>query len=101
VKTRLAITLVFCGCLSAQQPHASTDYCGICQRDSRGRIKRSGSARRAFRRTHPCPATGSTHGPCPNFVIDHIKALKHGGADDPSNMQWQSLAEAKTKDRTE
>jgi hypothetical protein len=34
-------------------------------------------------------------------VVDHIKALKRGGADDPSNMQWQTKAEAKAKDRIE
>ncbi len=34
-------------------------------------------------------------------VIDHIKALKRGGADDSSNMQWQTREEAKAKDRTE
>jgi hypothetical protein len=30
-----------------------------------------------------------------------VKALKHGGADDPSNMQWQTTAEAKAKDKWE
>jgi hypothetical protein len=34
-------------------------------------------------------------------VIDHIKALKHGGADAPSNMQWQTIAQARAKDRVE
>jgi hypothetical protein len=29
-------------------------------------------------------------GTSPGYVVDHIKALKHGGADDPSNMQWQT-----------
>ena len=30
-----------------------------------------------------------------------ILPLKRGGADDPSNMHWQSSAEAKAKDRVE
>jgi hypothetical protein len=30
-----------------------------------------------------------------------VQALKHGGADAPGNMQWQTLAEAKAKDRIE
>jgi hypothetical protein len=34
-------------------------------------------------------------------VIDHVKPLKRGGADDPSNMQWQTKAAARTKDRIE
>jgi hypothetical protein len=58
-------------------------YCQTCQRTSSGRIRRSASARRAFKESHPCPATGSSAGACPGFVIDHIKALKHGGSDTP------------------
>jgi hypothetical protein len=34
-------------------------------------------------------------------VIDHIKPLACGGADDPSNMQWQTREEAKAKDKWE
>ena len=32
-------------------------------------------------------------------MIDHVRALKHGGADAPSNMQWQTTAAAKAKDK--
>jgi hypothetical protein len=81
--------------------HPSSIKCIGCERDSGGRIKRSPAARAAFERSHPCPATGKTTGACPGYVIDHVKALKHGGADDPSNMQWQTEAEAKAKDRIE
>lgn len=58
-------------------------------------------ARAAFVRTQPCPATGKTRGACPGYVVDHIIPLACGGPDAPSNMQWQSVAEAKEKDRTE
>jgi hypothetical protein len=34
-------------------------------------------------------------------VIDHVTALKRGGADDPSNMQWQTIDAAKAKDKVE
>jgi hypothetical protein len=34
-------------------------------------------------------------------VVDHIEALKHGGLEEPANMEWQSTDEAKAKDRTE
>jgi hypothetical protein len=34
-------------------------------------------------------------------VIDHVKPLACGGADTPANMQWQTRAEAKAKDRWE
>jgi 5-methylcytosine-specific restriction endonuclease McrA len=34
-------------------------------------------------------------------VVDHIIPLKRGGADSPSNMQWQTIEEAKQKDKWE
>jgi hypothetical protein len=34
-------------------------------------------------------------------VIDRILPLACGGADAPNNMQWQSVADAKSKDKTE
>lgn len=70
-------------------------------RDSRGRIKRSKAAINAFKRQQPCPATGSSSGRCPGYVIDHVNPLECGGADAPSNMQWQTVAEGKAKDKTE
>ena len=71
------------------------------QRDAHGRIARSAKARDSFRHAHPCPATGKPRGRCPGYVIDHVVPLKRGGADSPANMQWQTTAEAKAKDRTE
>ena len=65
------------------------------------RIKRSAAAKRAFQKSSPCPATGKTTGPCKGYVIDHVKPLACGGADAPSNMQWQTTAAAKLKDKTE
>jgi hypothetical protein len=70
-------------------------------RDSNGRIKRDPAARGAFQRSNPCPSTGKKSGACPGYVIDHVRPLKRGGADSPSNMQWQTTAEARRKDRTE
>jgi hypothetical protein len=63
--------------------------------------KRSREARDAFKRAHPCPSTGKKSGACPGYVIDHIKPLKRGGVDAPSNMQWQTKAAAKQKDKWE
>jgi hypothetical protein len=37
----------------------------------------------------------------PGYVVDHVKPVCAGGADHPSNMQWQTKAEAKKKDRLE
>ena len=62
---------------------------------------RHASTVRAFRRLHACPATGKHAGACAGWVIDHRIALACGGADDPANMQWQTAAEAKGKDRWE
>lgn len=64
-------------------------------------IKRSKAARDAFMRSHPCPANGHTRGACPGYVVDHIIALKRGGPDAPSNMQWQTVQAAKAKDKWE
>lgn len=63
--------------------------------------ERSATARAEFRRANPCPATGRRSGACPGHVIDHIEALDCGGADAPFNMQWQTRAAAKAKDRVE
>jgi len=71
------------------------------KRDKHGRIKRSSAAKHSFERQHPCPSTGRTSGRCPGYVVDHVRPLECGGADAPSNMQWQTVAAGKAKDRTE
>lgn len=70
-------------------------------RDNSGRIARSYSAKREFKKLHPCPSTGKSSGSCPGYIIDHIKPLKRCGADAPANMQWQTIQEARDKDRIE
>jgi hypothetical protein len=37
----------------------------------------------------------------PGYVVDHIIPLKRGGADEPWNMQWQTITEGKAKDARE
>jgi hypothetical protein len=76
-------------------PHSSVT------RDSHGKIKRSRAAKDAFERQNPCPSTGKTSGSCRGYVVDHKQPLECGGADAPSNMQWQTVAAGKAKDKTE
>jgi hypothetical protein len=62
---------------------------------------RSSGAKVEFKREHPCPTIGARSGACGGYVIDHIVPLACGGADAPANMQWQTIAEAKAKDKWE
>ena len=62
---------------------------------------RSAAAKRAFKQLHPCPANAKSRGRCPGYVIDHVIPLDCAGADDPTNMQWQTIAEGKAKDKWE
>ncbi len=78
-----------------EEKHGSTPAVVTVARDTDGRIKRTASARHAFE-----VRTGYPKGR-PGYVIDHIKPLACGGADDPSNMQWQTIEAAKAKDRVE
>lgn len=54
-----------------------------------------------FRLANPCPSTGQTNGACAGYVIDRVIPIVCGGAEDPSNMQWQTIAQAREKDRWE
>jgi hypothetical protein len=64
-------------------------------RDANGKIKRSESAKREFMRMRGYPDGR------PGYVVDHIIPLKRGGCDCASNMQWQTIQEAKAKDKWE
>ena len=64
-------------------------------RKANGKTKRSAAAKAAFMRQ-----SGYPHGR-PGYVVDHIVPLACGGADAPSNMQWQTVQQAKAKDKVE
>jgi hypothetical protein len=68
---------------------------------AKGRIARSATAKHAFQKSHPCPTTGKTSGACKGYVIDQVEPLKRGGADSPGNMQWQTTAAARAKNKVE
>lgn len=73
----------------------SSSACTSCERDKNGTIKRDPKAKAEFMRE-----TGYPEGR-PGYVVDHRVPLECGGSDSPSNMQWQTKAEAKAKDKTE
>lgn len=70
-------------------------------RDKHHRIARSQTELRTFKRHNPCPSTGRRSGSYPGYVIDHIDPLCNCGADVSENMQWQTVSDAKIKDRWE
>jgi hypothetical protein len=65
------------------------------------REHRSAKAKAIFAYEHPCPSTGIAEPHCPGYVIDHVNPLACGGPDAPSNMQWQTIADGKAKDKWE
>jgi hypothetical protein len=64
-------------------------------------VERSHAERHAFVVRHPCPSTGMPSGSCPGWIVDHIIPLCAGGPDKRTNMQWQTVSDAKAKDREE
>jgi hypothetical protein len=75
----------------------TSSFCSNCPRDKHGHIKHSTAAKDEFRTLHPCPSTGKKSGACPGYVIDHIKAIKLGGIDSPSNLQWETIKQRKLR----
>ena len=63
---------------------------------------RSVTQKHNFIRANPCPAqVAHKKYSCPGYIVDHIEALACGGPDIPANMQWQTIAESKAKDKWE
>lgn len=59
-----------------------TDKNGVKRVQKTGKIYRDYKAVNDFKRKNPKPNDGHA------YDVDHIKPLKAGGADTPSNMQW-------------
>jgi len=97
----LCCTIVFALGGDPGQSRSSSYRAPASGRTSYGAARRSHSARSAFVRQNPCPATGKTSGRCPGYVVVHKIPLKCGGADDPSNMEWESKAAAHAKSRAD
>lgn len=85
------IGLLLVAVLAADPPCAGN----IAPRDAR--------AKKGFMEAHPCPG-GKDKGAkrrCRGYVVDHICPLRCCGLDKPQNMQWQTKAQGKAKDRWE
>jgi hypothetical protein len=79
-------------------------YCGVPKRAADGTIARRTDVLVAFKKAHPCPATGKMSGACGGWAIDHVIPLACGGCDAVSNLQWlpNSIKSSTTgKDRFE
>lgn len=74
--------------VSQADPLLETRYCGSPKRNANGEIVRRADVLAAFRKVHPCPATGLTKGACPGWQIDHVLPLANGFCDYVINMQW-------------
>jgi hypothetical protein len=89
---RILLVIVLCAvAVCSASTHRSTTH----------RYPRSRAVTSAFQRSHPCPSTGRKSGACPGYRKDHVIALCAGGSDSASNLQWQTTAAAKAKDKTE
>lgn len=86
---------------TAHEAAGTHDAAQVLRRDKNGKIARDRNARAAFVRANSCPATGKTSGACPGYIVDHVVPLKRGGPDSPTNMQWQTKADAAAKDKVE
>lgn len=69
-------------CEARKRSETYTDADGAKRVQKTGKIYRDYKAVREFKTKHPKPNDGHA------YDIDHVKPLKAGGADKPSNMQW-------------
>ena len=75
----------------------ATHASGTAMGESRGTPLRFGR----FAATILVRQQGSLPADVLDYVIDHVQALRHGGSDMPGNMAWQTVSEARAKDRVE
>lgn len=111
IKMKLStVALLACASLAAcatpLDPLTEYRYCGPPARTEDGRIKRSREVLRAYKKLHPCPATGLSAGACPGWSINHTIPLASGGCDAVYNLDWmpnaiKSCARPECRDRWE
>lgn len=95
MRLTLLVLLALAGAVAAQpaseRPVSALEeqrYCGPPKRNARGEIIRRADVLTAFKRAHPCPATGLSTGACTGWAIDHVIPLACGGCDGVANLQW-------------
>jgi hypothetical protein len=76
---------------SAEDLAGAPYTCPTCERDEQGRMKVLAQSTSDFMRD-----TGYPYGRV-GYVIRYAVPLQCGGADDPKNMQWLTIAEATAK----
>ena len=52
-----------------------------------------------FVKKYACPVNGKHTESCPGWVVNYVKPLCAGGVDRITNLQWQTVATAKRKER--
>ena len=65
--------------------------CGEPVRNADGTIKRRSDVLTAYKKFHPCPATGLSTGICPGWQMNHIIPLASGGCDSVTNLAWMPV----------
>lgn len=100
----LLLVSLMAATVASAQPSALTEtrYCGAPRRDANGDIIRRADVIYAYRKIHPCPATGKLGmGACSGWALNHNKQLACGGCDSVSNLMWMSSAAKKIVDSYE
>ena len=95
--TVLGILLLPSLCMADLPALTELRYCGTPVRNQDGTIHRRADVLAAFKKAHPCPATGKTTGACPGWYMDHVVSLACGGCDAVSNLQWLPEKEWRAK----
>lgn len=81
-------------CEARKRSETYVDVYGVRRIQKTGKIYRDYKAINDFKRRNPKPVGG-------DYVVDHIIPLKRGGSDTPHNMQWQTVEDAREKDKWE
>lgn len=88
--------------MNAERLYAIAILVGVCaSAAAAGTPQRDPKTVAAFKRTHPCPATGLIQKSCPGWIVDHVIPLSSYGENTVANMQWQTEMDAAAKDKLE